>query len=110
MPIIWYVREGKGPNTINDPGITLSFLDIQRAFSDRMPQFLSKNAPEFNADAPSQVTLRVVIEVRPEEETDLTFPFAGFYLLPDLSPEEAKEELAELFAAVTRIPTKRPSK
>ena len=110
MPIIWYMREGKLPNTINDPGVALSFLDFQRTFSDRMPQFLSKNQPEFNVNAPSPATLRVVIEIGPEEGTDLTFPFAGFYLIPDMTPEEAKEELADLFATVTRTSIRRPSK
>jgi hypothetical protein len=108
MPTIWYVREGPKPNTMNDPGMTLSSLDYQRAFSDVTPKFLSKEAPVFNAASPNAAVQRVVVEIRPDEDTDLTFPFPGFYLLPDMTPEEAKEELAELFATVTR--TSRPPK
>ena len=110
MPIIWYVREGRRPNTVNDPGIALSFLDFQRTFSDRTPQYLSKQPPEFNVEAPSPEALRVIIEVGPEDGTDLMFPFEGFYLFPDMTPEEAKEELADLFATVTRTSIRRPPK
>ena len=108
MPTIWYVREGGRPNTTNDPGITISSLDYQRAFTGVTPQFLSKSPPEFNAASPNPAVQRVIVEIRPEEDTDLTFPFPGYYLMPDMTPEDAKEELAELFATVTR--TSRPPK
>lgn len=106
MPTIWYVREGPRPNTTNDPGITVTPLDYERAFSAWTPKFLSKASPEFPSANPSPEARHVVVEIRGDDETGLTFPFPGFYLLPDVTPEEAKEELAELFSTVTR--TKKP--
>jgi len=107
MPTVWYVCEGRLPNTTNDPGIELPVLDFQRAFLDHTPQFLSKTPPVFNAASPSPHTQRVVIGVRPDEGTDSTFPFAGYCLMPDMTPADAKEDLSEIFATVTR--SKKPS-
>lgn len=106
MPTIWYVREGVRPNTVNDPGVHLTFLDFERAFFDRPPRYISKAAPEFNTGAPSS-TIRVIVEVQEVEGTNLMFPFTGFYLMADMTPDEVKEELGEIFSTVMRAARQR---
>jgi hypothetical protein len=110
MPIIWLMREGGRPNIMNDPGVALSFMDFQRGFSDWTPKYLSKTPPEFNVAAPTPDVQHVVIEVEPNEGNDLTFPFAGYYLIPDMTPADVKEELSELFSSVTRSSKPAPKK
>ena len=94
MPVMWFVKDGPRPHTAPGDGIKLSFAELRGAFGKHRPQFLSKEPPQFNVETPSQYPRRVVIEVREEEGSDNQFPQSGFYIISDLSPEEAHELLS----------------
>ena len=89
MPTLWYVKDGPPPDNTWGSGIQVSFPELRGAFGDHRLKFLSKNPPQFNVKEPSRYSRRVVIEVKEEDGTDGKFSQSGFYLFPDLSPEEA---------------------
>lgn len=93
MPTLYYAKDGRRPHTQRGPGIRVSFEELRSAFPNAIPQFVSSDAPEFNVDKPSQYPVRVVVEVEADEGTAPEYPKIGFYLLPDLSPEQAQQQL-----------------
>lgn len=93
MPIMWFVKDGKRPDTQRGSGTEVSYDEIRGAFREDKPEYVSKEPPQFNIDTPSQYPVRVVIEVREEDVSDVQFPKAGFYLLPNLSPNKAQQLL-----------------
>jgi hypothetical protein len=54
---------------------------------------LSKLPPEFNPDQPSSSPLYVVVEVELDEPLSRVFTQTGFYVLPQLSPDEAETRI-----------------
>jgi len=89
MPTLWYVKDGPRPDNTRGAGIQVLFLELRGAFGNHTLEFLSKNPPQFNVKEPSLYPRRVVIEVQEEDGLDGKFSQPGFYLFPDLSPEEA---------------------
>jgi hypothetical protein len=64
--------------------------ELERRVQEEEIKYLSETPPEFNRNSPSQYPLRVVVEVEAHEATGHFFSRTGFYLLPQLSPEEAE--------------------
>lgn len=93
MPTLYFAKDGRRPDTQRGLGIRVSFEELGAAFPNGTPQFVSVDAPEFNVDHPSQYPVRVVVEVEANEGTTSEYPKVGFYLLPNLSPERAREQL-----------------
>jgi len=93
MPTLYYTKDGRRPHTQRGPGINVSFQDLSTAFPNINPRFVSIEAPEFNVDKPSQYPMRVVVEVEADEGTTTEYPKSGFYLLPNVSPTHANEQL-----------------
>jgi len=87
------VKDGPARNSTYGQGVQVSFLELHEAFGHRRLKFLSKNIPQINVKKPSPYPRYVVIEVKEEDGTDDKFPQSGFYLLLDLSPEEAQQLL-----------------
>ena len=95
MPTVWYVKDGRRPDTQRGEGIRLTFEEIRSAFGSYKPTFLSTEPPEFNPEKPSRYPVRVVIEVEGKDGTNDNFPKPGFYILSDLSPDKAHELLTK---------------
>lgn len=93
MPVMWYVKDGPRPNSQQGLGVPISFGEIKAALRAHKAHFLSTEPPQFNVGSPSQNPLYAVVEVRDSDGTDGQFAKPGFYLLPDLSPEEAQNRL-----------------
>jgi hypothetical protein len=92
MPTLWYVKEVPYDNSWVG-GIQVSFDELRGAFGEYKLQFLTKNTPRFKAKEPSGYPRCVVIEVKEEDGTDGKFSQFGFYLFPDLLPEQAHQLL-----------------
>lgn len=94
MPAMWFAKDGRRPETQRGPNVPMSFEEINGAFQEYRAEYVSKEPPQFNVDSPSRYPVRVVIEVEEGEGTNAVFPKIGFYLIPDLSPENAQQLLS----------------
>lgn len=94
MPVLYYAKDGRRPDTQRGEGIRLTFDEIAAAFGSRGAHYLSKEPPEINPDKPSRYPVNVIIEVEEVDGTNEHFPKVGFYLLKDLTPEKAHQLLA----------------
>lgn len=93
MPTLYYANDGPCPHTQQGYGIHVSYKELRSAFPNVNPRFVSVDAPEFNVKKPSQYPIRVVVKVEANEGTTTEYPKKGFYLLPDLSPKQAQQQL-----------------
>ncbi len=95
MPTMWYVKNGRRPDTQHGPGIEISFEEVAAIFVDHDVKFVSNDAPNINPDAPSEHPVNVVIEVDREEGTSTQLERPGFYLVVGLSPEQTQYVLGQ---------------
>jgi hypothetical protein len=89
MATLYYVKDGSRPYN-SGPGRNISLAELERRVQGKEIKYLGETPPEFNRNSPSKYPLRVVVEVEAHEAIGDLFSRAGFYLFPQLSPEEAE--------------------
>jgi hypothetical protein len=91
MAKVYYVKDGSYPQNFVDPlGRRIALDELERRIQGRDVRYLSIQPPEFNPDQPSPSPQYVVVEVELDEPRGQVFTRTGFYLLSQLSPDEAE--------------------
>jgi hypothetical protein len=91
MAKVYYVKDGSYPQNCVDPfGRRMALDELERRIQGQDVRYLSKLPPEFNPDQPSPSPQYVVVEVELDEPLGRVFTQTGYYLLPQLSPDEAE--------------------
>jgi len=90
MAKVYYVKDGSYPQNFIDLGRRLSLNELERRIQGQDLRYLSSLPPEFNPDQPSVSAQHVIIEVEMDEPTGQVLTQTGFYLLPQLSPNDAE--------------------
>ena len=91
MAKVYYVKDGSYPHNMMDPfGRGISLAELERRLQGQDVRYLSTPPPEFNCEQPSHEVKYVVIELAMDEPPGRLFTRTGYYLLPQLSPDEAE--------------------
>jgi hypothetical protein len=91
MAKIYYVKDGSYPQNMVDPlGRGIALAELERRLQGQDMRYLSTLPPEFNPDQPSHTAQHVVIELAMDEPPGQLFTRTGYYLVPQLSPDEAE--------------------
>jgi hypothetical protein len=91
MAKVYYVKDGSYPQNMVDPlGRRISLAELERRLQGQDLHYLSTLPPEFNKDQPSHTAQHVVIELEMDEPPGQLLTQTGYYLLPQLSPNEAE--------------------
>jgi hypothetical protein len=91
MAKIYYVKDGSYPQNMVDPfGRRISLAELERRLQGQDVRYLSTLPPEFNPEQPSPSVQHVVIELEMDEPPGQILTRTGYYLLPQLSPNEAE--------------------
>jgi hypothetical protein len=94
MAKVYYVKDGSYPQNMVDPfGRRISLDALERRIQGQDVRYLRTFPPEFNPDQPSPSPQYVVVEVELDEPRGQVFTQTGFYLLPQLSPDEAETRI-----------------
>ena len=94
MAKVYYVKNGSYPQNFVDPlGRRMALDALERRIPGQDVRYLGVQPPEFNPDQPSPSPQYVVVEVELDEPRGQVFTRMGFYLLPQLSPDEAESRL-----------------
>jgi hypothetical protein len=73
-----------------DPfGRRISLAELERRLQGQDVRYLSTLPPEFNPDQPSPTAQHVIVELAMDEPPGQRLTRTGYYLLPQLSPDEA---------------------
>jgi hypothetical protein len=100
MAKVYYVKDGSYPQNLVDPlGRRIALAELECRLQGQDVRYLSVQPPEFNPDQPSPSPQYVVVELELDELRGQVFTRTGFYLLPQLSPDEAE---TRLFAPASR--------
>jgi len=67
--------------------------EVQVIVGLRQAKFVGKDAPSINPDKPSHSLKNVVLEIEESTEVNPLLPEVGFYVVADLTPEEAQHAL-----------------
>ena len=91
MATMWFAKDGSRPTSQSGPGMPITAEEAQVIVGLRRTKFVGKDAPSINPDSPSHSLKNVVLEI--EESTDVSslLPEIGFYVVPDLTQEEARD-------------------
>ena len=91
MAKVYYVKDGSYPQNMVDPlGRRISVAELERRLQGQDLHYLSTLPPEFNPEQPSHTAQHVVIELEMDEPPGQLLTQTGYYLLPQLSPNEAE--------------------
>ncbi len=90
MAKIYYVKDGSYPHNFVDLGRRLPLATLEHRLQGQDIRYLSTLPPEFNPEQPSPSPQHVVVEVEADEPLGHLFTHTGFYVLPQLSPNEAE--------------------
>jgi hypothetical protein len=94
MAKVYYVKDGSYPQNLVDPlGRDIALAELERRLRGRDVRYLSTLPPEFNSDQPSPEVKYVVVELVMDEPPGRLFTRTGYYLVPELSPDEAEARL-----------------
>jgi hypothetical protein len=94
MAKVYYVKDGSYPQNLVDPlGRDIALAELERRLRGRDVRYLSTLPPEFNPDQPSPEVKYVVAELVMDEPPGRLFTRTGYYLVPELSPDEAEARL-----------------
>jgi hypothetical protein len=94
MAKVYYVKDGSYPQNMVDPlGRDIALAELERRLRGRDVRYLSTLPPEFNPDQPSPEVKYVVAELVMDEPPGRLFTRTGYYLVPELSPDEAEARL-----------------
>lgn len=89
MAKIYYVKDGPRPDN-SGLGYPKPLADLEKKLLNIKNEYLGETPPEFNKEAPSPFPRTVVIEIDAHESKGKLFTKTGFYLLPQLTPDEAE--------------------
>jgi hypothetical protein len=90
MAKVYYVKDGSYPQNFLDLGRRLALDELERRLQGRDVRYLSALPPEFNPAQPSPEATHVVVELEINEPPGHVLTQTGYYLLPQLSPDEAE--------------------
>ena len=91
MAKVYYVKDGSYPQNMVDPfGRWIALAELERRLQGQDLQYLSTLPPEFNPDQPSHTAQHVVLELEMDEPPGHLLTQTGYYLVPQLSPNEAE--------------------
>lgn len=94
MATMWFAKDGSRPNTQSGPGITITPEGVRVIVGLRRTRFVGRDAPSINPDRPSHSLRNVVLEIDEGAEVNSLLPEVGFYVIADLTPEEAQHALS----------------
>jgi len=94
MTTMWFAKNGSRPNSQSGPGIPITTQEVRVIVGMRRAKFVGKDAPSINPDRPSHSLKNVVLEVEQIAEVNSLLPEVGFYVVTDLTPEEAQHALS----------------
>ena len=80
FPKIWWTRFGR----------EIALAELERRLQGRDVCYLSTLPPEFNREQPSPEVTYVMVELVLDEPPGQLFTRTGYYLVPQLSPDEAE--------------------
>jgi hypothetical protein len=94
MAKVYYVKDGSSPQNCVDPfGRRISLHELERRIQGQAVRYLGKLPPDFNPDQPSSSPQYVVVEAELDEPLGRVFTQTGFYVLPQLSTDEAETRI-----------------
>ena len=91
MAKVYYVKDGSSPQNLVDPlGRDITLADLERRLRGRDVRYLSTLPPEFNREQPSPEVKYVIVELGMDEPPGQRFTRTGYYLVPNVSPNQAE--------------------
>ena len=93
MATMWFAKDGSRPNSQSGSGMPVTTEEFQAIVGLRQARFVGKDAPSINPDRPSHSLKNVVLEIEDGTEVNSLLPEVGFYVVADLTPEEAQHAL-----------------
>jgi hypothetical protein len=91
MAKVYYVKDGSYPQNLVDPfGRRISLAELERRLQGQDLRYLSTLPPEFNREQPSHEVKHVIVELAMDELPGQRLTQTGYYLLAELSPDEAE--------------------
>jgi hypothetical protein len=91
MAKVYDVKDGSYPQHLVDPfGRRIALAELERRLQGQDLHDLGTLPPEFNPDQPSHTAQHMVIELDMDEPPGQRLTRTGYYLLPQLSPDEAE--------------------
>jgi hypothetical protein len=90
MAKIYAVKDGSYPQNLVDPlGREIALAELERRLQGQDVRYLSTLPPEFNVDQPSPEVKYVIVELGMDEPPGQLFTRTGYYLVPNVSPNQA---------------------
>jgi hypothetical protein len=90
MAKVYYFKDGSYPQNMVDPfGRQIALAELERRLQGQDVRYLSTLPPEFNVDQPSPEVKYVIVELGMDEPPGQLFTRTGYYLVPNLSPNQA---------------------
>ncbi|HAP38971.1 MAG TPA: hypothetical protein DCQ94_04340 [Nitrospira sp.] len=93
MATMWFAKDGSRPYSQSGSGMPITTEEVQVIVGLRQAKFVGKDAPSINPDKPSHSLKNVVLEIEESTEVNPLLPEVGFYVVADLTPEEAQHAL-----------------
>jgi hypothetical protein len=91
MAKVYAVKDGSSPQNMTDPfGRRIALAGLERRLQGRDVRYLSTLPPEFNREQLSHEVQYVMVELAMDEPPGRLFTRTGYYLVPELSPDEAE--------------------
>lgn len=90
MAKVYYVKDGSYPRNFLDLGRRVTVEVLERRIQGQDLRYLSTLPPEFNYEQPSHEVKYVLVELTMDEPRGQRLTRTGYYLLPELSPDEAE--------------------
>jgi hypothetical protein len=90
MAKVYYVKDGSYPRNFLDFGRRVSVEALERRVQGQDVRYLSTLPPKFNRERPSPEVKYVLVEVNLDEPRGRRLTRTSYYLLPQLSPDEAE--------------------
>lgn len=95
MPTMWFLKDGRTPYTECGPGLPMSFAEAAAVLGTEDLRFIGPEPPSINPDETSDVPRNVVVQLDPDEGSNVLLPQAGFYWAVSLNPDAASARLAK---------------
>jgi hypothetical protein len=91
MAKVYYVKDGSYPQNLVDPlGRRIALAELERRLQGQDLHYLGTLPPEFNPHQPAHTARHVVLELAMDEPRGQRLTRTGYYLVPQLSPNEAE--------------------
>jgi hypothetical protein len=91
MAKVYSVKDGSYPHNLVDPfGRDIALAELERRLQGRDVRYLSTLPPEFNREQPSPEVKYVIVELAMDDPPGRLFTRTGYYLVPQLSPDDAE--------------------